>query len=55
MPIVLTVCVSNFEGGNPGGGGLELLSRLTGRSRTLEIVLGADTFDADTAALYGCM
>lgn len=42
-------------GANPGGGGIEMLSRLTGRSRALEIVLGADTFDADTAALYGCM
>jgi enoyl-CoA hydratase/carnithine racemase len=42
-------------GGNPGGGGIELLSRLVGRSRALEIVLGADRLDADTAALYGCM
>ncbi|RYC57815.1 hypothetical protein CHU98_g8403 [Xylaria longipes] len=37
----------------PGGGGLHLLPRLTGRGRTLEIVLGADDVDADTAALYG--
>ncbi|KAI3316666.1 ClpP/crotonase [Xylariaceae sp. AK1471] len=37
----------------PGGGGLRLLPRLTGRSRALEIVIGADDFDADTAALYG--
>jgi len=40
-------------GGNPGGGGIELLARLVGRSRALEIVLGADRLDADTAALYG--
>ncbi|KAI5457708.1 ClpP/crotonase-like domain-containing protein [Mariannaea sp. PMI_226] len=40
-------------GANPGGGGIEMLSRLAGRSRALEVVLGADTFDADTAALYG--
>ncbi|KAH8800667.1 ClpP/crotonase-like domain-containing protein [Xylogone sp. PMI_703] len=37
----------------PAGGGLELLPRLVGRSRALEVVLGADDFDADTAALYG--
>jgi hypothetical protein len=41
-------------GGNPGGGGIEMLARLVGRSRALEIVLGADRLDADTAALYGC-
>ncbi|RFU80376.1 enoyl- hydratase [Trichoderma arundinaceum] len=40
-------------GANPGGGGIEMLSRLAGRSRALEVVLGADVFDADTAALYG--
>ncbi|HQS45622.1 MAG: enoyl-CoA hydratase [Rhizobiales bacterium 24-66-13] len=37
----------------PGGGATEWLSFLAGRSRTLEIILGADDFDADTAALYG--
>ena len=37
----------------PGGGSIELLSSLVGRSRTLEIVLGADDMDADTAQLYG--
>jgi enoyl-CoA hydratase/carnithine racemase len=37
----------------PGGGALEWLPRLVGRSRALEIVLGADDFDADTAELYG--
>jgi enoyl-CoA hydratase/carnithine racemase len=37
----------------PGGGALEWLPRLVGRSRALEIVLGADDFDAETAELYG--
>ncbi|OCK90265.1 ClpP/crotonase [Cenococcum geophilum 1.58] len=40
-------------GANPGGGGIELLCRLAGRSRALEVVLGANRIDADTAALYG--
>lgn len=37
----------------PGGGGVEWLSALTGRSRALEIVCGADDFDADTGERYG--
>jgi enoyl-CoA hydratase/carnithine racemase len=37
----------------PGGGGTEWLAALIGRSRTLELVLGADDIDADTAELYG--
>ncbi len=37
----------------PGGGALEWLPRLVGRSRALEIVLGADDFDADIAEHYG--
>src|SRR5262249_25037444 len=37
----------------PGGGALEWLPRLVGRSRTLEIVLSADDFDADIAERYG--
>ncbi|KAI1822649.1 ClpP/crotonase-like domain-containing protein [Xylaria intraflava] len=40
-------------GSLPGGGGLHLLPILTNRGRAMEIVLGADDFDADTAALYG--
>jgi enoyl-CoA hydratase/carnithine racemase len=36
-----------------GGGALEYLPLLVGRSRALEIVIGGDDFDADTAALYG--
>ena len=37
----------------PGGGALERLPLLVGRARALEIVLGADDFDADTAERYG--
>ncbi|SNS96505.1 enoyl-CoA hydratase/isomerase family protein [Rhodococcoides kyotonense] len=37
----------------PGGGGLDWLPRIVGRSRALEIVLGADDFDAATAERYG--
>jgi enoyl-CoA hydratase/carnithine racemase len=37
----------------PGGGALEWLPRLVGRSRALEIVLSADDFDADIAERYG--
>src|SRR5215831_15677616 len=37
----------------PGGGALEWLPRLVGRSRTLEFVLSADDFDADVAERYG--
>jgi enoyl-CoA hydratase/carnithine racemase len=37
----------------PGGGALEWLPRLVGRSRALEIVLSGDDFDADIAELYG--
>ena len=38
----------------PGGGGLDMLPRLMGRSRALEIILAAGDVDADTAAAYGC-
>jgi len=37
----------------PGGGTLEWLPRLAGRSRALEIVLSGDDFDADIAERYG--
>jgi enoyl-CoA hydratase/carnithine racemase len=37
----------------PGGGSLERLPLLVGRSRAIEIVLGADDFDAETAERYG--
>jgi enoyl-CoA hydratase/carnithine racemase len=37
----------------PGGGGLDWLPRLVGRSRALEIILGADDVDAVTVEKYG--
>jgi enoyl-CoA hydratase/carnithine racemase len=37
----------------PGGGAMEWLPRLVGRSRALEFVLSADDFDADVAERYG--
>jgi enoyl-CoA hydratase/carnithine racemase len=37
----------------PGGGAMEWLPRLVGRSRALEIVLSGDDFDAETAERYG--
>jgi enoyl-CoA hydratase/carnithine racemase len=37
----------------PGGSGCVRLPRLVGRSRALEIVLGCDDFDAETAERYG--
>src|ERR1700745_2249644 len=40
-------------GVNPGGGGAELLPLLVGRGRALEIILGANDFDGDTAERYG--
>lgn len=42
-----------LPGANPGLGALEILPGLVGRSRAMEIVLGADDFDADTAERYG--
>jgi len=37
----------------PGGGAMEWLPRLIGRSRALEFVLSGDDFDADIAERYG--
>jgi enoyl-CoA hydratase/carnithine racemase len=37
----------------PGGGALEWLPRIVGRSRALEIALSGDDFDADVAERYG--
>ena len=37
----------------PGGSGTVRLSRLVGRSRALEVVLGCDDIDADTAEKWG--
>ena len=38
---------------HPGGGGAERLPHLVGRGRALEIVLGANDFEGDTAERYG--
>src|SRR6476659_2663922 len=38
---------------HPGGGGTERLPHLVGRGRALEIVLGANDCDGDTAERYG--
>src|SRR3989440_4184730 len=40
-------------GVHPGGGGTERLPNLVGRGRALEIILGANDFDGDTAERYG--
>jgi enoyl-CoA hydratase/carnithine racemase len=40
-------------GVHPGGGGAERLPHLVGRGRALEIVLGSNDFDGDTAERYG--
>src|SRR4029079_17297235 len=40
-------------GVNPGGGGTERLPLLVGRGRALEIILGANDYDGDTAERYG--
>jgi len=37
----------------PGGGASEWLPALVGRSRALEIIIGANDFDGDTAERYG--
>ncbi|GGX81748.1 enoyl-CoA hydratase/isomerase family protein [Streptomyces fructofermentans] len=37
----------------PGGGAPERLPLLVGRGRALEVIAGADDFDADTAERYG--
>ena len=37
----------------PGGGGTQYLTRLLGRARALEVVLGAELYDTDLAERYG--
>src|SRR5258708_6515642 len=41
------------SGVHPGGGGTERLPQLVGRGRALEIILGANDFDGETAERYG--
>ena len=48
--------LSHWEVGvgfTPGGGPMARLSRLIGRGRAMEVVLGADDIDGPTAELYG--
>jgi enoyl-CoA hydratase/carnithine racemase len=40
-------------GALPGAGGMQHLGRLLGRSRAMEVILGAGDFDADEAERYG--
>jgi enoyl-CoA hydratase/carnithine racemase len=40
-------------GAIPGGGGVQHLTRLMGRSRALEVMLSAGDYDADLAERYG--
>ncbi|MET9579665.1 enoyl-CoA hydratase/isomerase family protein [Streptomyces massasporeus] len=45
-----------FESGTgalPGAGGTQHLSRRLGRTRAMEVIVGADDFDADLAERYG--
>lgn len=39
----------------PGGGGTQRLPRLVGRGRAMEIILGGDDLDADTAERWGLL
>src|ERR1700740_342564 len=41
------------SGVHPGGGGAERLPALVGRGRALEIILGSNDFDGETAERYG--
>ena len=40
-------------GAAPGAGGVQHLARLLGRGRAMEVILGADDFDAGQAERYG--
>ena len=51
-----TAIFAQFEpafGTLPGGGAVQHLTRLMGRGRALEVMLGAEDFDADLAERYG--
>ena len=51
-----TAVFSQFEpafGLLPGGGATQHLTRLMGRARALEVMLGSEDFDADLAERYG--
>jgi enoyl-CoA hydratase/carnithine racemase len=51
-----TAVFGQFEpafGAVPGGGATQGLTRLMGRGRALEVLLGAEDFDADLAERYG--
>ena len=51
-----TAIFAQFEpafGQVPGGGGAQYLTRVMGRARALEVMLGADDYDADLAERYG--
>jgi len=50
---VILAQVEVGAGVHPGGGGTERLPLLLGRGRALEIVLGANDFDGETAERYG--
>jgi enoyl-CoA hydratase/carnithine racemase len=39
----------------PGGSGTQMLPRLIGRGRAMEVVLGADDLDAETAESWGLL
>ncbi len=41
------------SGVHPGGGGIERLAHLVGRGRALEIIIGSDDFEGETAERYG--
>ncbi|MHB8233746.1 MAG: enoyl-CoA hydratase/isomerase family protein [Solirubrobacteraceae bacterium] len=48
--------LGQFEAGFgaiPGGGAVQYLTRLMGRGRALEVLLGCEDFDAELAARYG--
>jgi enoyl-CoA hydratase/carnithine racemase len=38
---------------SPGAGGIQHLARLMGRARALEVMLGAEDYDAELAERYG--